>query len=98
MIFNIFMKNIPIVWDALKNEMLIQQRGISFKDIEEIIKKNQIIDIQKNESSSFENQKLLIFKYQNYIWACPCLIKKDEIVLKTAFPNRKLNILYSQYL
>jgi uncharacterized DUF497 family protein len=92
------MKNIPIVWDSKKNEFLIEQRGISFEDIEDIIKKDKIISIKDNKSENFPNQKILIFAFDNYIWTCPCLVEKHQIVLKTAFPNRKFNSLYSQYL
>ena len=91
-------KILQIIWDSHKNEILLKQRGISFEEIEEIIKKNEVIEVLQNKSSHFENQKILVFKYDDYIWACPCLIENEKIVLKTAFPNRKLNALYSQYL
>lgn len=83
-----------ILWDREKNEWLIENRGISFQEIEEKIRKDEIIKVQRNKSKNFPNQFLLIIQYYDYIWNVPCVITDTEIVLKTAFPNRKYNKIY----
>jgi uncharacterized DUF497 family protein len=70
-------------WDALKNERLKKERGVSF---EEIIA-SKFIELEEHPSR--KNQLVMLFEYKDYIWVAPCVVEKDHIFLKTLFPSRK---------
>ncbi len=71
------------------------ERKISFEEIAQVILRKEYIDILKNPSHP--NQKLFVIKFNEYIWAVPFLIdKKENIVLKTAYPSRKLQKIYGE--
>jgi len=82
-----------IVWDRNKNEWLILNRGICFEKIAEMLLDEEYLDIVENPTRT--NQNYFIIWLKEYTWIVPFLINKDdEIVLKTAFPNRKYHGLY----
>lgn len=82
-----------IIWDKLKNEWLKTERNISFEEITEKIISGKIVDIVKNPSR--EDQKVFVINIHNYIYAVPFIMDdEDNIILKTAYPSRKL---YSEY-
>ncbi len=82
-----------ILWDQTKNKWLILNRGISFEEISTRLLNGDYIDILEN--SSRENQFYFIMEIDNYIWVVPFLVNEnDQIVLKTAFPSRKLQKKY----
>ncbi len=84
-----------ILWDEKKNLKLQLERKISFEQIAQIILRKEYIDILKNPSRP--NQKLFIIKFNQYIWVVPFLIdKENNIVLKTAYPSRKLQKRYGE--
>ena len=84
-----------ILWDERKNLKLQLERKISFEEIAQIILRKEYIDILKNPSH--HNQKLFVIKFNEYIWAVPFLIdEKDNIILKTAYPSRKLQKKYGE--
>ena len=84
-----------ILWDERKNLKLQIERKISFEEIAQIILRKEYIDILKNPSRP--NQKLFVLKFNEYIWAVPFLIdEQDNIVLKTAYPSRRLQKIYGE--
>ncbi|MGD8445295.1 MAG: BrnT family toxin [Desulfobacterales bacterium] len=74
-------------WDPQKNEILKQERGISFEEIAYLIESGQIIGIEENPSRP--NQKLYTLEIDNCTIIVPYMEKDNEILLKTAFPSRK---------
>jgi len=84
-----------IVWDQTKNEWLVINRGISFEEISDRILNGDYIEILENPAR--ENQQYFIMEIDHYIWVVPFLINEnDQIVLKTAFPSRKLHKRYGE--
>jgi len=84
-----------ILWDERKNLKLQLERKISFEEIAQIILGKEYIDILENPSR--HNQKLFVIKFDEYIWAVPFLTdEKDNIILKTAYPSRKLQTKYGK--
>lgn len=82
-----------IIWDEEKNIKLKIERNISFEIISEIILNRKYLDILENPSRP--NQNIFVVEVHNYIYAVPFILDKDSnIVLKTAFPSRKLNKKY----
>jgi uncharacterized DUF497 family protein len=74
-------------WDPQKNEILKQERGISFEEIAYLIEYGQILGIEENPSRP--NQKMYILEIDNYAIIVPYVENDNEIFLKTAFPSRK---------
>jgi len=70
-------------WSESKNKSIKKTRGISF---EEILKAKFL---GAKEHPSRENQVILLFEYKKYVWLVPCVVEKNYIFLKTAFPSRK---------
>ena len=70
-------------WSPLKNFLLKQERGVSFEDL---IFEGILIDDIKHPSR--ENQRILIYEYNNYLWSIPYVPEKEGGFLKTIYPNR----------
>ena len=79
-------------WNSKKNEILKQQRGISFEEIAFMIESGKIIGIEENPGHL--NQKMYILEIDNYAIIVPFVENEDEIFLKTAFPSRKYSKIY----
>ncbi len=84
-----------IIWDDAKNQKLKAERDVSFEEVSDLILRKEYLDILGNPSRG--NQMLFVLKLNNYIYSVPFLIdEKSNIVLKTAFPSRKLNKKYNE--
>ncbi len=82
-----------IVWDDKKNIKLQTERGISFDEISEIILRKEYLDILDNPSRP--SQQIFVIKLNDYIYSVPFIIDdQSNIILKTAYPSRKLNKKY----
>jgi uncharacterized DUF497 family protein len=78
-----------ICWSEGKNKKFALERGITFEEISEIILNEKHLDILENPSRI--DQKIFVISLKNYIYAVPFIIDENEnIVLKTAYPSRKL--------
>lgn len=74
-------------WNPGKNQLLKQERGISFEEIAYLIESGRLIGIEENPGHP--NQKMFILEIENYAVIVPYVENDDEIFLKTAFPSRK---------
>ena len=84
-----------IIWSDDKNLKLQNERKISFDEIAEIILRKEYLDIIENPSRPF--QQLFVIELNDYIYSVPFIIDSEaNIVLKTAFPSRKLNKKYKE--
>jgi uncharacterized DUF497 family protein len=84
-----------LIWDEHKNRKLIEERGLSFEDISEKIIRNEVIDILKH--SKRERQKIFVICIKDYTYAVPFVEDEDNnIILKTAYPSRKLHARYGE--
>lgn len=82
-----------IIWDDEKNQKLQAERNISFDEISEIILRKEYLEILEN--SSRPNQQIFVIKLNNYIYSVPFIIDdQSNIILKTAYPSRKLSKQY----
>jgi len=82
-----------ITWDDEKNQKLKIERDISFDQISEIILRKEYLDILENPSRP--NQQIFVVKLNDYIHSVPFVIDdQSNIILKTAYPSRKLQKIY----
>ena len=82
-----------IIWDDNKNQKLKSERKVSFEEIAEIILRKDYLDILDNPTRP--DQQIFVITLNGYIFAVPFIIdEKSDIILKTAYPSRKLNQKY----
>ena len=82
-----------IIWNDNKNQKLKIERKISFEEIAEIILRKDYLDILDNPTRS--DQQIFVIVLNDYIYSVPFMIdEQSNIILKTAYPSRKLNQKY----
>ena len=82
-----------IIWEEKKNKKLKLERNINFEEICDIILNHRYLDIIEHPKR--RNQNIFVIEINNYVHAVPFVIDENEnIVLKTAFPSRKLDRKY----
>ena len=81
-------------WNNEKNEHLKKTRRIGFEDIINAIEDEKILDILTNPARKYKNQIIIIVNIENYAYAVPAVINKEEYFLKTIFPSRKYTTKY----
>jgi len=74
-------------WNSEKNELLKNERGISFEEIVYQIESGNLLGIE--ESTARQNQKIYIVEIDDYAFVVPFVENDQEIFLKTIFPSRK---------
>ncbi len=72
-----------IKWDEEKNKILKKERGASFEEILD----STFLGVQKHRTR--DNQMVLLYEYEKYVWVVPCVVEDKYIFLKTVFPSRK---------
>jgi uncharacterized DUF497 family protein len=77
-------------WSKRKNHFLRTERGISFEEIVEAMAQGRLLDVRENKSRNHRGQRIFIVDVHDYPWVVPFDETETEIILKTAFPNRKL--------
>ncbi len=82
-----------IIWDEEKNIKLKLERNVSFEEISTIILEKDFIDILKHPKRA--DQQIFVVELNDYVYAVPFTIdERENIILKTVFPSRKL---YKKY-
>lgn len=80
-----------------KNELLKKTRGICFEDVTYALETGGYLDvIEHRNAKKYPNQKILVVKIENYVYAVPYVFnkKKNQAFLKTIYPDRKLTKQY----
>jgi len=78
-----------IIWDEDKNIRLKLERNVSFEQISRIILEKDFIDILDHPKR--HDQQIFLLEINDYIYAVPFKIENENMILKTAFPSRKLH-------
>jgi uncharacterized DUF497 family protein len=77
-------------WNTEKNEILAQERGITFEEIVQRIESGaKVIEKDHPNKKKYPNQKILIVDVDGYAYLVPCVIEKNDYFLKTIIPSRK---------
>jgi uncharacterized DUF497 family protein len=77
-------------WNASKNQLLVQERGISFERIVfEISCGNELAVLEHPNQEKYLGQKILMVQVDDYVYAVPFVETETEIFLKTIIPSRK---------
>lgn len=77
-------------WNHEKNEILKEERNISFEEIVFHIEKGDEVDVYPHPNKSqYPNQKISVVVVNGYAYLVPYVESEDEIFLKTIIPSRK---------
>ncbi|MDP3900815.1 MAG: BrnT family toxin [bacterium] len=77
-------------WDAEKNELLIQERGINFEEVLVAIEGGYLLDIVEHPNKTkYPDQKIFIVQIEEYVYLVPFVEDEEKIFLKTIIPSRK---------
>lgn len=77
-------------WNEEKNQLLKEERNISFEEIVLSITNDQLLDVlEHHDKTKYPNQKLIIVELRNYGYVVPFVETDKAWVLKTIYPSRK---------
>jgi uncharacterized DUF497 family protein len=77
-------------WNSEKNDLLIEERGISFEEIVLNIHLGHEVDVYEHPNQErYPGQKISVVLVEGYAYLIPFVESKDEIFLKTIIPSRK---------
>ncbi len=76
-------------WDPLKNEKLIEERGISFEEIVFHIERGDEVDILEHPNQvRYPGQRISVVIVEDYAYLVPYVETDAGIFLKTIIPSR----------
>jgi len=79
-----------IIFDEDKNKKLEKERGVSFEMIIKGMAEGKIIlDFCHPDKEKYPNQRIMVVEINEYPYCVPYLLAKDEIILKTIYPDRR---------
>ncbi len=77
-------------WNHAKNEILKQERGVSFEAVVFCVENGLLLDIiQHSNQEKYKGQKMYVINLNDYAYLVPFIESVDEIFLKTIYPSRK---------
>jgi uncharacterized DUF497 family protein len=77
-------------WDNDKNAQLRKERNVSFEQVLVAIESDNLVDILDHpDKEKHPNQVLMLVSINDYVYAVPTVIEKDEFFMKTIYPSRK---------
>lgn len=86
-----------IEYSEEKNELLKRTRTVCFDNVVDALKNNGFITvIEHRNKKRYPNQKVLVVRIEQYIYAVPYVFdkKRNVVFLKTMYPDRKLTKSY----
>ncbi len=77
-------------WSTEKNDLLQQERGVSFEDVVLNIQLGSEIDLFEHPNQErYPGQEISVVLIEGYAYLVPFVETDDEIFLKTIIPSRK---------
>ena len=77
-------------WDDEKNELLKEERQISFEDIVFYIEQGFLLDVLEHPNpEKYQGQRIFVGQIDEYAYLVPFVEDEREIFLKTIIPSRK---------
>ena len=77
-------------WSANKNQLLLEERGISFERIVfEISIGNEVAVVMHPNQDKYPGQMISMVEVDDYVYLVPFIETDSEIFLKTIIPSRK---------
>ena len=82
-----------------KNEILKEQRDISFEDVILALENGKLLDdIEHPNKEKYPNQNIFIIliEIKNYVYLVPYVEDDNSVFLKTIIPSRQMNKKYNK--
>ena len=80
----------PFRWNPEKNEVLRNERGITFESIVVAIESGGLLDVLAHPNQAkYPTQRVLVVAYDNYAYLVPFVEEEAYFFLKTVIPSRK---------
>ena len=76
-------------WDEEKNNILQNERDISFEQIVFALENDKLISIIPSPSPTHPNQKCFVVNIDEYAYMVPYVEDSEKTFLKTIYPSRK---------
>jgi uncharacterized DUF497 family protein len=77
-------------WNEEKNELLKEERQISFEEVVFYIEQGFLLDVLENPNQEkYKGQKIFVVQIDDYAYLIPFIEAEHEIFLKTIIPSRK---------
>ena len=78
------------LWSEEKNDLLKEERQISFEDIVFYISQGFLLDVLEHPNQEkYQGQKIFVVEIDEYAYLVPFIEGEQEIFLKTIIPSRK---------
>ena len=85
------------IYDEKKNQILFDQRGLSFElAIEIIAEEGVLLDFQHPNVEKYPNQRIMVISIDNYPHCIPYVMDGEKFVLKTIFKDRRFKYLLEE--
>ena len=82
------------IYDEKKNQILFDQRGLTFEQAIEIIaEEGVLLDFQHPNEAEYPNQRIMVISINNYPHCIPYVMDGEKFVLKTIFKDRRFKYL-----
>ena len=80
----------PFRWPTDKNDLLRQERGISFEEITVAIEAGGLLEVVPHpKPSKYPRQKIMVVDVAGYAYLVPFVEEEDHFFLRTIIPSRK---------
>jgi len=78
-------------WNKEKNRWLIENRGIGFEEIVDIIHggKDVLAMIESRNKKKYANQRVFIVRIGDYAYEVPFVEDEEKVFFKTIIPSRR---------
>jgi hypothetical protein len=77
-------------WNEEKNEILKEERQISFEDVVFYIEQGFLLDVLEHPNQEkYKGQKIFVVEIDEYAYLIPFVEDENEVFLKTIIPSRK---------
>ena len=77
-------------WNEEKNQLLKEERQISFEDVVFHISQGFLLDVLEHPNQEkYQGQKIFVVEIDDYAYLVPFVEDEREIFLKTIIPSRK---------
>jgi uncharacterized DUF497 family protein len=77
-------------WNEEKNELLREERQVSFEDVVFYIEQGFLLDVLEHPNQEkYKGQKIFVVQMDEYVYLVPFIEDDREIFLKTIIPSHK---------
>jgi uncharacterized DUF497 family protein len=80
----------PFRWSPDKNDLLKQERGVSFEDITVAVEAGALLELVPHPNpKKCPRQRIMVVEVTGYAFLVPFVEEEDHFFLKTIIPSRK---------